>query len=314
MNDISKQITIRPRNAHFEIDESDRMYWHGGDPARTIVYNALSTLFPEGERLFMDSVRAHRDQIKDPVLKEQVKAFLRQEAMHSREHVDYNLALDAQGFSASHLHELAGKRLGIVRGLGWRRMLACTCALEHFTATFADELLSDPSYLEEADDKFKELWTWHCIEEIEHKGVAFDVYREIYTGFGDYIVRARVMFLAMVVFSSMVIAHAGHLLRDQGMSRSPKAWFGVLNYLFGRPGLFRRMTPSLLWYMVPRYHPWNKDNRELITSSEQRLEALRARSVSSDTVSTFGSQQGDKHRELAAPAKNETVSGSGVAA
>lgn len=276
MNDITKQITIRPRNAHFDIDETDRMYWHGGHPARTIVYNAMSTLFPEGEYLFIDSVRAHESQIRDPILKDQVKSFLRQEALHSREHVDYNLALDAQGFSASYLHKLAGKRLGIVRKMGLRRMLAATCALEHFTATFAHELLSDPSYLEGADNKFKELWTWHCIEEIEHKAVAFDVYREIYTGSGDYIVRARVMFIAMIVFSSMIVSHTGQLLKDKGLSRSPKAWLGVLNFLFGRPGLFRRMTPSLLWYMRPGYHPWNRDNRPLISSSEKRLEAIRA--------------------------------------
>lgn len=276
MNILAKQITIRARDAHFEINETDRVYWHGGDPARTLIYNAMSTLFPEGEYLFMDSVRAHSDRVRDPVLKAQVKAFLRQEALHSREHVDYNLALDSQGFSASRLHELAGKRLGIVRRMGPRRMLACTCALEHFTATFGHELLSDPSYLEGADRKFKELWTWHCIEEIEHKSVAFDVYRESYTGFGAYIVRARVMFLAMIVFGSMIVVHIAHLLKDHGLSRSPKAWAGVLNYLFGRPGLFRRMIPSLLWYMTPGYHPWNRDNRQLIASSEARLQALRA--------------------------------------
>jgi len=38
----------------------------------THFFNALSLLFPAGERFFMDSVRNYRDRIDDPLLKQQV--------------------------------------------------------------------------------------------------------------------------------------------------------------------------------------------------------------------------------------------------
>ena len=53
-------------------------------------------------------------------------------------------------------------------------------ALEHFTATLAELVLSD----EEAramfgDQRVLDLFLWHALEESEHKAVAFDVYRAV---------------------------------------------------------------------------------------------------------------------------------------
>ena len=94
--------------------------------------NALSLLFPAGERFFMDSVRNYRDQIEDPELKKQVLGFIGQEAMHTREHIEYNDLLQASGLPA---HKL-DKRLWTI--LGWFKkvlphsmQLAITIALEH---------------------------------------------------------------------------------------------------------------------------------------------------------------------------------------
>src|SRR4029079_15061731 len=56
--------------------------------------------------------------------------------------------------------------------------LALTAALEHFTATLAELLLTD----EDARAMFgepaaRDLFVWHALEESEHKAGAFDVYR-----------------------------------------------------------------------------------------------------------------------------------------
>jgi len=34
----------------------------------------------------------------------------------------------------------------------------------------------------EADRHVSSMWLWHLIEEIEHKNLAFDVYRHLYGG------------------------------------------------------------------------------------------------------------------------------------
>lgn len=39
--------------------------WHGGRRAVTLFYDNLSTFFPPGERFFMASVKAFRNEVKD---------------------------------------------------------------------------------------------------------------------------------------------------------------------------------------------------------------------------------------------------------
>ena len=48
--------------------------------------------------------------------------------------------------------------------------------LEHFTAILANQLLGNPRHLDGADPESAALWRWHSIEEIEHKGVAYDTW------------------------------------------------------------------------------------------------------------------------------------------
>jgi hypothetical protein len=67
------------------------------------VLNVLSLLFPPGERFFMDAVRAFRGQVKDPSLLAQVRGFLGQEALHSREHKVFNRWLNRFGLDAEEI-------------------------------------------------------------------------------------------------------------------------------------------------------------------------------------------------------------------
>ena len=68
------------------------------DLLRSHIAAMLSAVFPEGEDFFVRSVRAYRDQITDPVLKEQVKGFIGQEALHGRQHRDFNDRLQRLGY------------------------------------------------------------------------------------------------------------------------------------------------------------------------------------------------------------------------
>ncbi|WP_417545759.1 metal-dependent hydrolase [Marinobacter sp.] len=52
--------------------------------------------FPDGEQQFINVVRLYRDRIEDPKLKAEIRGFIGQEALHSREHKDYNEALKAR--------------------------------------------------------------------------------------------------------------------------------------------------------------------------------------------------------------------------
>ena len=80
-------LQIRPRHMDFDFPNPLPRHWHSGDAFKTHLFDAMSVLFPDGERFFIDSVRHFRDQIEDPVLKEQIRGFIGQEGHHSREHL-----------------------------------------------------------------------------------------------------------------------------------------------------------------------------------------------------------------------------------
>ncbi len=55
-----------------------------------LLFVVLSAMFPAGEMFFIESIRNVRNQIKDEKLLEDIKAFIAQEAFHSREHKTLN--------------------------------------------------------------------------------------------------------------------------------------------------------------------------------------------------------------------------------
>ena len=92
---------------------STQKYWWSGDPFMTHFMNNLSSLFPYGEKFFVDSVRAVRDQVSDPQLQKDISAFIGQEAMHSKEHATYN------DYAAEHGIDLERLELRIKVLLEW---------------------------------------------------------------------------------------------------------------------------------------------------------------------------------------------------
>ena len=80
------------------------------------------------------------------------------------------------GYDLSKLEAQVEKRLAITRGRPPIVSLAATMALEHFTAILAHQLLANPRHLAGAEQETADLWRWHAVEEIEHKGVAYDTW------------------------------------------------------------------------------------------------------------------------------------------
>jgi len=63
------------RRMRFDLDEGLPRYWHSDSPYLTHLFSALSIVFPEGERFFIDSVRYFEKGLQDPGLREEVRAF-----------------------------------------------------------------------------------------------------------------------------------------------------------------------------------------------------------------------------------------------
>jgi len=267
-------LTITPRDLRFGRGQQAARWWMGEDPVATAFYNALSATFPKGEGFFVESVRAFRDGAPDKLAQE-IKAFTTQEVMHSREHVQFNKKAVDAGYDLSKLDKRVDERLALIRSKHPIASLAATMCLEHFTAILAHELLRNPRHLARADAESAAMWRWHAIEEIEHKGVAYDTWLHAtkdWPRFKRWKVKAKVMLL--VTRNFMVDRSAGvlELLRQDGITGF-KAWRRMLWFAFVRPGMMRKILSAWFSFFLPRFHPWNHDDRALIARAEASLQA-----------------------------------------
>jgi predicted metal-dependent hydrolase len=262
-------LSITPRDRRFGRQAAQVRLWHGGRVEATAIYNALSTTFPAGEAFFVESVRKFRDGA--PLkLAEEIKAFTTQEAIHSREHDAFNKRAAAAGYDLSKLEAQVEKRLAVTRGKPPIVSLAATMALEHFTAILAHQLLADPKHLAGADGEAADLWRWHAVEEIEHKGVAYDTWLHAtrdWPRFKRWKVKAKVMLFVTRNFLVDRTAGALELMRQDGVT-GLDAWRRLLAYLWVRPGMFRKIAVAWLRYFLPGFHPWDEDDRPLIAAYE----------------------------------------------
>ena len=82
----SSTIKITPRPVSFNFDQSS-IHWIPNDPFSSHTYNAINLLLPAGEFWFCRVFNKALGSITDPQLADDVKAFIRQEAIHARAHI-----------------------------------------------------------------------------------------------------------------------------------------------------------------------------------------------------------------------------------
>lgn len=230
-----------------------------------------SSTFPDGEDFFVRSVSAVRDQIMDPQLLADVDGFIGQEEMHGREHRVLNDRLAELGYPTHGI----GK---YVRGLFWVREriqtkkvnLAFTAALEHYTATLAELLLTDDDARKAIGHRgARDLLTWHALEESEHKAVAFDVYKAVGGSERMRIIVMRFTHLLFILETSVMAAIS--LAMDRDARRHPLKLAGSLARIPQSPFLSLRAARMLAQYHRPGFHPNDRDTKQLIAEWRQRL-------------------------------------------
>ncbi len=249
------------RRMDFSFAQDIPRLWFGEDAFRTALLSALSCTFPEGERMFMRAVRHFQDGVASSELQKRVRAFIGQEANHGKEHEAFNQFLAQKGLPSAAIEDFVRK--GIAKEESFfspERMLAKTCALEHFTALFAERVLSHPEILEDMDPRLIPLWLWHAIEESEHKSVAFDVYQD---QVGSYWIRSSEMLFTTLLFTLFTTLHTRQMLAAMAGEPHGRGWRHGLRSLFGQRGFLRGMLPRYLDYFRPNFHPDQHDTDAL---------------------------------------------------
>jgi predicted metal-dependent hydrolase len=257
-----RPIKTRRMKFNYAPGRVDRHYANN-DLIMSHVVAMLSAMFPEGEDFFVRSVRYYADRITDPDLQEAVKGFTGQETMHGREHRALNERLQELGYPTRRVDRLVKSDLARVeRRAPHKVQLAITAALEHYTATLAERLLSNERAQEMlGDGEVRNVLLWHAVEESEHKAVAFDVYRAVG---GTEKMRIRVMkmmtwsFLLGTIMQTLV-----SMLADRA-TYNPRTFIGSLRELKNSPFLGKEMVAAIKDYNRVGFHPNDHDNTELL--------------------------------------------------
>lgn len=267
---------VHTRRIAFTFDGSapSRRHFVADDIAMSHLVALLSGFFPSGEEFFIQSVRRYDRQITDPVLKRQVAGFIGQEMTHGIQHRELNTQLVHRGYWATGLMDRVGARL--VKRMKQHRdrlpdsvarcALAITAGGEHLTAILGEQVLSVPWIQHQlTDPEVRAMLNWHAIEEMEHKSVAFDVYR--YIG-GSERMRIAAMIATLALFLSRTVILLASIATD------PWAWRHPLRTLrsvltLPRTPLFAGLGAKIRCYLRPGFHPDDIDHGPLLEKWRQ---------------------------------------------
>jgi predicted metal-dependent hydrolase len=265
---------IRPRRVRFDWADTP-VHWIPGDPQTTHTINVLHLLLPAGEKWFVDVYRQALPLITDEQLREDVKGFMGQEAVHSRAHAVVLDHLADQGIDASPYtrriewmfgHVLGDRPFGR-RAPSWfrpfwlRQRLAVIAAIEHFTAVMGMWVIDSPGLDRAgADPVMLDLLRWHGAEEVEHRSVAFDLYQHLS---GSYVRRLQTMLGAVTMMTYLWIQGTRFLIHADP-THPPKATWRHLwrSTRTGRMPEVKDLALAVPRYLRPAFHPSREGSTE----------------------------------------------------
>ena len=259
------------RRIHFRYPAGSlRQHYVDDDLIMSHVVAVLSATFPPGEDFFVRSVRHFSDRVTDPVLQAQVRGFIGQEVTHGREHRELNRQLQEMGYPTHRVARFVKWALAdATKRAPAKLCLSYTAALEHYTATLAETLLTKPEAQRLlGDTEVRNILLWHALEETEHKAVAFDVYRAV--GGSELVRRLGFVIQSVGLIGLVIIATVLSMLGDRA-TYNPVRLFRSIARLRHSPFLEADVARNLGDYLRRGFHPSDHDNDELLRTWTERL-------------------------------------------
>jgi len=271
---------IRPRRVHFDLHATP-LHFVPGDPQTTHTINVLHLLLPAGERWFVRVYRQALSLVTDEKLLAQVRGFMGQEATHASAHAAWVQELAERGLEVAPFlqrvdrlfERLLGDRpLGasLSPSLERRWLLArlgLIATIEHYTCVLGVWVLNARALDEAgADANMMDLLRWHGAEEVEHRSIAFDLYRHVG---GGYALRCMAALAVLVVLPHLFYWGTRELMAADPTRPGPASWRSFADA--GRRGILPRagqLLGALPRFLRPGYHPEHE------ASTEQALQYL----------------------------------------
>lgn len=235
-------------------NDGQTIEWGKPDSFVTAIMCALSMSFPAGEDFFIDCLQkgyAALPPDKKEKWKSEVDRFCKEEANHSRAHLIHNQKnAAAYGFVNSWAIR-AAKRAAKMSSKNPKHCVASTAAVEHITTVLACWILLNNHVLEKADVETRKIWLWHAKEEIGHRKVAIELYRDM-GGSEEWRIKwMRIMYTLTVVDTiRQTVSNVWHM----GGFFKLSTWTNAYRILFSKGGVFRWSYPYFKAYGQQDYH------------------------------------------------------------
>ena len=257
---LPEGVSVQPRKPDVEGLKDLPKFWFGGNPAVTVGSNVFSIFIPPGERFFIRSVRHYKDRIKDPELKELVRAFMQQETLHGKAHDVYNDSFAQHGLDVDDERRRAEKLFNrMEKYLPAKMRLGFTVFAEHITAVGAAGAFYDENFVNWSDPRATAFWQWHAAEELEHKAVAFDVLKMMG---GGYFTRVFSALLGLIIMAVPLYRAYMRVYRAYGgkLEKEHRKQLAIMQH----SKAMKIQRKQILEYFIPGFHPWKIDDSELL--------------------------------------------------
>ena len=275
---------ILPRKVKFDWEKTP-VDWIPNQPYASYFINEINNILPAGEFWFCRLYNKVLPQVTDEKLKHDVQAFIRQEAMHAIAHTSANKEylsqrnIDIQRnleimdflFTKALADTPFGKEVPKVLDHQWDLFrLGVIATVEHMTCVLGKYALYNKRWEElGADPEMIDLIKWHGSEEIEHRTVAFDLYRHLG---GGYLARYYLSVAVIIGVLGLWVDGAAHIMSQDPRfaDKKPslfKPWVWMEWYKIGRQD--NQILPSPIWlvaqqldYLMPWYDPVKEGNTQ----------------------------------------------------
>lgn len=228
--------------------------WGKPDSFATAFMGALSMSFPVGEAFFMDSVRRGYAALSDDLKVKwapEITRFCKEEENHSKAHEIHNKKNSKLYGFVNHWHARSEKRVRAMANKNPKHYVASTAAVEHITTIMGCWLLLNAHVLRKAPKDVRQLWLWHAVEEIQHREVAINLYKDL-RGSEKYRIKWMKIMYTLTILDTIrqTINNIWHM----GGFFKLSTWVNGYKFLFSKGGVLSWSYPYFKAYALPNYH------------------------------------------------------------
>jgi uncharacterized protein len=224
----AQPVQLTERRIRFEFADDFEPMWSPALPETAIASNAISLLMPHVEPWVASAVRDGSEE-QHETLRDQARSFAFQESQHHAQHRRLNDQLMERYRGLRGLDRLMNATFSVLR----RR--SSPAFAQAFATGFETMAFGGARWVDshlgwlfgEADPVPSSLMLWHLAEEVEHKTVAWDVYKGNGGGRLRYLVGALTSLFLLTTFAA---AASVVMLWGERRILNPIAWGRLIGW------------------------------------------------------------------------------------